>query len=161
MTPSPTHLLPDRSEAGWSRDTGDRIMAPTGPEELFRWLKLFSQFMQQARELVPAGRALIWRASSEEFCYQILDHNLLVGRAKDCDIVLADPAVSRRHFRVTPDAATVRVSDCDSTHGTWVNRRKVQTAVLQAPALIQAGGSALLFIDVGQMAAMGNWRRSR
>ena len=161
MSLSLTHSLPERSKAEWSRDTGAQSMTAAGPLDLYRWLKLFARFLQMARELEPAGRALLWQERSRGFRCQMLDATLLVGRAKDCDIVLADPAVSRRHFRIVAEAATVRLSDCDSTHGTWVNRRKVRETILRAPALIQAGASAVLFIDGSQMAEQWGWRRAR
>lgn len=50
----------------------------------------------------------------------------LVGRAPDCDIRLADPTVSNRHFRVETDyAGRVTVEDLGSTHGLIFDGRAV------------------------------------
>jgi hypothetical protein len=62
------------------------------------------------RHVVPAGGATI-------------------GRSRDCEIVLADANVSRRHAEVRPAAAGVwTVSDLGSTNGVLVNGRAISGA---------------------------------
>src|SRR5438067_3027727 len=46
-----------------------------------------------------------------------------IGRAKDCDIQLADPNVSRRHAEVRQEGAAYRAVHLDSTNGIGVNGR--------------------------------------
>jgi hypothetical protein len=53
----------------------------------------------------------------------------VVGRSRDCDIVLADANVSRRHAEVRPAAAgTWTISDLESTNGVLVNGHRVAGA---------------------------------
>jgi len=53
----------------------------------------------------------------------------LIGRSRDCDVVLADANVSRRHAEVRPAAAgTWTISDLGSTNGVRVNGRQVAGA---------------------------------
>jgi hypothetical protein len=53
----------------------------------------------------------------------------LIGRSRDCDVVLADTNVSRRHAEVRPAAAgTWTISDLGSTNGVRVNGRQVAGA---------------------------------
>jgi hypothetical protein len=53
----------------------------------------------------------------------------LVGRSRDCDVVLADANVSRRHAEVRPAAAgTWTISDLGSTNGVLVNGRRIDGA---------------------------------
>jgi FHA domain-containing protein len=50
----------------------------------------------------------------------------LVGRSRDCDVVLADANVSRRHAEVRPGAAgTWTIADLGSTNGVRVNGRQI------------------------------------
>ncbi|MDQ3675309.1 MAG: FHA domain-containing protein [Actinomycetota bacterium] len=50
----------------------------------------------------------------------------LVGRSRECDIVLSDANVSRRHAEVRPAAAgTWMISDLGSTNGVRVNGRQI------------------------------------
>jgi hypothetical protein len=49
-----------------------------------------------------------------------------IGRSRDCDIVLADSNVSRRHAQVLPAAAgSWAIADLGSTNGVLVNGRKI------------------------------------
>lgn len=59
--------------------------------------------------------------------------SLLVGRAPDCDLELADTFVSAHHarFSVTPEGLVVH--DLGSTNGTYVNGERIEGAVLLAP----------------------------
>jgi len=53
----------------------------------------------------------------------------LVGRSRDCDVVLADANVSRRHAEVRPAASGAwTISDLGSTNGVRVNGRQVAGA---------------------------------
>jgi len=50
----------------------------------------------------------------------------LVGRSRDCDVVLSDANVSRRHAEVRPAAAgNWMISDLGSTNGVRVNGRQI------------------------------------
>jgi hypothetical protein len=53
----------------------------------------------------------------------------LIGRSRECDVVLADANVSRRHAEVRPAAAgTWTVADLGSTNGVRVNGRQIAGA---------------------------------
>ena len=55
----------------------------------------------------------------------IPDHGAVVGRSRECDVVLADSNVSRRHAEIRPAAAGWTVGDLGSTNGVRVNGRRV------------------------------------
>jgi hypothetical protein len=71
----------------------------------------------------------------------------LVGRSRDCDIVLADANVSRRHAEVRPAAAgTWTIADLGSTNGVRVNGRQIQgVAALTAGDRIVLGTAEIVF----------------
>jgi len=53
--------------------------------------------------------------------YKLADRETLVGRHPECQIVLRDSTVSRRHARITRDREGYYVDDVGSQHGTRVN----------------------------------------
>jgi pSer/pThr/pTyr-binding forkhead associated (FHA) protein len=50
---------------------------------------------------------------------------LMVGRSSRCDVVLADPTVSRRHARLRFRDGRWTLEDLDSMNGTSLNGRPV------------------------------------
>jgi hypothetical protein len=70
---------------------------------------------------------------------------LLVGRSRDCDLVIDDPNVSRRHMELRRDRAGWVAVDLGSTNGVKVNGRRVEEAPLEAGDEIAVGVSLLTF----------------
>jgi len=72
-----------------------------------------------------------------------------IGRSRDCDVVLGDSNVSRRHAELHADrtgGATYTISDLGSTNGVRVNGRSVQDGhALQAGDRIELGTAEILF----------------
>jgi serine phosphatase RsbU (regulator of sigma subunit) len=54
---------------------------------------------------------------------------LLIGRAADCDLALADPYLSRHHARLRLTDASARVEDLGSANGTLVNGVRMESTV--------------------------------
>jgi pSer/pThr/pTyr-binding forkhead associated (FHA) protein len=50
---------------------------------------------------------------------------LTIGRAFDNDVMVDDESVSRHHAYLTIAGGQIRVTDLDSTNGTFVNGRRV------------------------------------
>jgi hypothetical protein len=66
---------------------------------------------------------------------------LVVGRGEEAGFRLGDPAVSRRHLRVSVLEGKVRLEDLGSRHGTRVGRRR-----LGAPAEVPSGSR----VEIGE-----------
>jgi pSer/pThr/pTyr-binding forkhead associated (FHA) protein len=62
-----------------------------------------------------------------------------VGRAKRADFIVDAALVSRLHCRLTATDASVEVVDLKSTNGTFVNDKRVETAVLSAGDRLRVG----------------------
>lgn len=62
-----------------------------------------------------------------------------IGRSPNQDIVLSDPCVSRHHAVIVRDGDTYTVLDQNSTHGTFLNAKRVERAVLQFEDVLQMG----------------------
>jgi hypothetical protein len=64
----------------------------------------------------------------------------LVGRSRSCDVVLADPAVSRRHAEISLRGGRCTIRDLASMNGLTVNGGPVVTAALIAGDTVVCGG---------------------
>jgi hypothetical protein len=70
---------------------------------------------------------------------------LVVGRSRECDIVLGDPNVSRKHAEVRRDGEGWAVIDLGSTNGIKLNGRRVDQGTLQPGDRITLGLTELTF----------------
>jgi pSer/pThr/pTyr-binding forkhead associated (FHA) protein len=77
---------------------------------IWRWLTEPAQ---------PAAR-LVVPAESQMF---------VIGRSSDCDLSLDDRAISRHHARLRRTIEGWDVLDLGSTNGTWLNGRRITSAV--------------------------------
>jgi adenylate cyclase len=64
---------------------------------------------------------------------------LVVGRAEDCDLPIADPTVSRRHAELDATDFGLRLHDLGSTNGTFVDGRRITEALALPGAQIAFG----------------------
>lgn len=79
--------------------------------------------------------ALDWSGAAEE---------LVIGRHPTCDVVLAGPAVSRRHARLRFRDGSWVLQDLDSTNGTWVNDMRVGRCQLRPGDCLELGDEHLV-----------------
>jgi hypothetical protein len=81
------------------------------------------------------GRAVILGASGA-----------VLGRSRDCDVVVEDANVSRQHAEVRPSGGSWIVRDLGSTNGVKVNGRRIEGAQALRPGdAIELGKSRLTF----------------
>lgn len=60
---------------------------------------------------------------------QVTRETMTVGRTDDNDITLDTPNVSRHHARIESDGTTYRVTDLDSTNGTYIGNARLLPGV--------------------------------
>jgi hypothetical protein len=73
----------------------------------------------------------------------------LIGRSRECDVVLADANVSRRHAEIRPAAAgTWTIADLGSTNGVLVNGHRISGAAALQPGDRIALGTADIGFEV-------------
>ena len=70
-----------------------------------------------------------------------------VGRHPESDIFLDDITVSRRHAEFIIDDGTYKVKDVGSLNGTYVNRERIEEALLRTGDEVQIGKFKLLFVS--------------
>jgi FHA domain/zinc-ribbon domain len=70
-----------------------------------------------------------------------------IGRSPDCDFFLDDVTVSRKHALLLRDGHEFRIEDQGSLNGTFVNRRRIESATkLQSGDEVQIGKYRMSFI---------------
>lgn len=60
-----------------------------------------------------------------------LSGTLVFGRSRECDISLSVAHLSRRHAKITVTHDGLSVEDLDSSNGTFVNGKKIRSALLK------------------------------
>jgi Protein of unknown function (DUF3662)/FHA domain len=69
-----------------------------------------------------------------------------IGRSRDCDVVLDDAGVSRRHAEIRPGSDGWTVADLGSTNGVRVNGAEVRGAHALAPGdRVELGSTEIVF----------------
>jgi hypothetical protein len=131
VRPSEDPAVPEPEQAGHGNtmiySTAGRLRAPAGELQGARPTRALL-LAEGRRHVIPPGGAL-------------------VGRSRECDVVLADANVSRRHAEVLPAAAGAwTIGDLGSTNGVVVNGRRIQgTAPLQPGDRIALGTAEITF----------------
>ncbi len=69
-----------------------------------------------------------------------------IGRSPDCDIFLDDVTVSRKHAVLVTEGGAFRIEDQGSLNGTFVNRKRIESAQLENGDEVQVGKYRLTFL---------------
>jgi hypothetical protein len=99
-------------------------------------------------DLGAEGPALVVRSgggrAGEHFVPQ--GERTTIGRSPDCEIFLDDVTVSRNHAVLLQQGGKVVVEDQGSLNGTFVNRRRIDSAPLTEGDELQIGKYRMTFI---------------
>ncbi len=109
---------------------------------------LDDELVSMAIERVGPGQGLlIIRRGLEDSSHVELGAEIVnIGRHPDSEVVLDDITVSRRHVQVEPSAEGYVASDMGSLNGTYVNRVRVERAVLGNGDELQVGKFKITFL---------------
>jgi pSer/pThr/pTyr-binding forkhead associated (FHA) protein len=90
---------------------------------------------------------LVVRKGPNEGSKYLLDAEVTrAGRHPDSDIFLDDITVSRRHAELVRAGASYRLRDTGSLNGTYLNRERIDEAVLKAGDEVQIGKYRLVYV---------------
>ena len=123
----------DASQAPSQGDEG-HTMVYTASERLSEQLRE-PDHRRGAAKLRFEGKTAVLRSSGA-----------VIGRSRECDVVLSDQNVSRKHAEVRPSGGKWIVKDLGSTNGVKVNGRRIQGAQSLKPGdTIELGTSTIGF----------------
>ncbi len=99
-------------------------------------------------DLSGKGPALVVRSgggrAGESFL--LSEERTLIGRSPECDVFLDDVTVSRRHSQIARAGEKFTIEDLESLNGTFVNRRRIESAELADDDELQIGKYRLTFL---------------
>ncbi len=101
------------------------------------------------RQEGPVGVVTITAGPDSGKEFFLRGESTVVGRGLDCDLVLNDPSVSRRHFRIDKRDANYLMVDLGSGNGTKVDGAKQAEKILDDGMKITVGTTTLQFGFVG------------
>ena len=128
-----------------------------------------AELAKQMRSAIPYREPPWGGLSSRNYSFDVLKNGSIVdnvdlneksyfifGRLPTCDVTLEHPSLSRYHACIQNCAEPTEryeagwyLYDLDSTHGTWINKVRVQPKVyhrIRVGHVIKFGGSTRLFI---------------
>jgi Protein of unknown function (DUF3662)/FHA domain len=118
----------EREDAGHTMvySTAERVASPLQEEAVAR---------AQRAVLIVDGRRVVAGSSGAT-----------IGRSRQCDVVIDDPNVSRRHAEVKPRGGAWVLTDLGSTNGSSLNGRRINhPEVVQPGDEIEIGTSMITF----------------
>jgi rubredoxin len=107
------------------------------------------ELLEQLGELGVSGPALVVRSGGGRAGETFSPHGdrTTIGRSPDCGVFLDDVTVSRRHAALVHRDGRWYVEDMGSLNGTFVNRRRVESAPLEDGDEIQIGKYRMTFLQ--------------
>jgi two-component system NtrC family sensor kinase len=94
---------------------------------------------------VAAGMIEVLRGQVAERTFSLAPRTYTLGRARQNDICLPEPSVSKFHARLVHQNGRFAIEDQGSLHGIYVNAAKVPRAVLSSGDVVQLGNLTLKF----------------
>lgn len=91
--------------------------------------------------------ALILSGANFRDVFDLVKSRITIGREKDNDIVLAHPSISRHHAQVEKSGNHYILEDLNSSHGTYVNEKKISSIRLRHKDKINFCGIEVVFND--------------
>ena len=100
------------------------------------------------QDLGGKGPALVVRAGGGRAgeTFETSGLRTLIGRSPECHVFLDDVTVSRRHAEIIHEDDRYVIRDLGSLNGTFVNRRRIESAALSADDEVQIGKYRMTFL---------------
>jgi pSer/pThr/pTyr-binding forkhead associated (FHA) protein len=137
-TEAPTVLLTDENDA-------TQMRAPVAPADPAGLREALDAAEAPAAVSLHAGIILQREGRLESVIQWELDR-MTLGRAAECEIVLATPEISRRHALLVREAGRYEVRDLESINGTHVNGEKVTRRELKSGDVIRIEDFEMTFV---------------
>ncbi len=96
-----------------------------------------------ARLEIPEGQANFQS-------FDLKKPEIVIGRGKECDIVLNDKKSSRKNTKIVREGNRYLVRDLDSSNGTYLNGNSVKEAELSDGDMLRVGDAEIRFVGLNK-----------
>ena len=105
---------------------------------------------------------LVWQPPGQEpMAFAIRQERVAVGRDAGNDVRLPEPAVSSRHAVIITRMNVSTVHDLNSSNGTWINGKRIESQSLQHGDVVQFGRLSMTYIDESNAASAPQAKSAR
>ena len=108
--------------------------------------------LQKAKE--QDACLIIIRGTPQGHRFFLTQAEMSCGRDSSADITLSDQSVSRKHAKINKEGEKVRLTDLQSSNGTFVNDKRLgmgDSVVLAKEDMIKLGNTILKFLPAGEL----------
>jgi pSer/pThr/pTyr-binding forkhead associated (FHA) protein len=99
-----------------------------------------------AREAALGAHLVVVAGPARGASYPLASGTVTLGSAAGNDLVVPDPAISRRHLELIRTRDGWLLVDAGATNGVWVNGRRVARVVLVPGDRLRVGETDALFV---------------
>jgi len=136
-----------------SKARASKLAKPTQVEdEQTQFYKRADEFRQREGDLVHCLRRL--DGDKLEKSFVVTPAGLRIGRTAPADIIVAGSAVSRAHCLVELAADKLRVTDLNSTNGTYIDNKRIERSEILAVGSVLRVGNVSFEHEVRSRAEM-------
>jgi|JI10StandDraft_1071094.scaffolds.fasta_scaffold32287_4 hypothetical protein len=103
--------------------------------------------VQYSAQTMALWARLVLKAAGQTRSFPLAMETQTLGRSPNNNIVIADPVVSTFHARIDRTRDGFNIVDLSSTNGTFLNGKRVATALLKPHDEIQVGSVRLTYLE--------------
>lgn len=95
--------------------------------------------MQQKRIIRVFASLVVESGDEKGRAYRLTKKPFFIGRRPDCEVMINDPAVSRKHAQIRYEGGKFILSDLGTPNGTFVNGERIEERQLKRGDVVRVG----------------------
>jgi len=125
------------------QETGARAPRPESDDTKEIVSRKAAQYMANRKQVVSSRLVLL--TGEAETSFPLTRDTYTIGRHRNNDIVISDPKVSSFHARIDRSAEGFALVDLKSRNGSYLNGKRIETAVLKTGDEVRMGTARLAY----------------
>ena len=139
--------------SSYSRPGAAALDEPSDATSFKNPMKTGSADLSAIPGLNSAEAVLVRQMGRGHIALLIMEHNAnnkwIIGRQRDCDVMIDDQAVSRQHCQITKRGDRWQIDDNNSRNGTYVNDLEITMTYLSSGDRLTFGNYEVVFLPLG------------